>query len=173
MRVSLWLGVCIYTYGYIYIDADDDDDDISGHFLFWSAVFLSIWKGNNTFDGKIIVTWLKKKRKRKLHGCVVVRLSRVITFMTQGAGAGLVYMSEMILFCLWFSADFFGPSCVSALASFQARGNRWFFSWVTFHQVFVCLYSFIFIFPKRLSHCDDDVMSDECCIIFVRLCTSQ
>lgn len=36
---------------------------------------------------------------------------------------------------------------------------------------FVCIV--LFYFFERLSHCDDDVMSDECCIIFVRLCTSQ
>lgn len=48
---------------------------------FFSEVLSScfIWKGNNTFDGKIIVTW----REPKLHGDA--RCTRVITFMTYGA----------------------------------------------------------------------------------------
>lgn len=142
MRVSLWLGVCIYTYGYIYIDADDDD--ILGHFLFWSAVFLSIRKGNNTFDGKIIVTWLKKKKKKiaRLRGRSALQGHNIYDARSRRRIG--VYMSEMILFCFWFSADFFGPSCVSGLASFQARGNRWFF--VSDVPSSFCLFVFFYFY---------------------------
>lgn len=66
--------LCDWVYVYIHMDIyiNADDDDILGHFLFWSAVFLFCFlKGNNTFDGKIIVTWFKK-----LHGCAVIWLSR-------------------------------------------------------------------------------------------------
>lgn len=61
-RVYLCDWVFVYIHMDIYIN-DDDDDDILGHFLFWSAVFLFLFfKGNNTFDGKIIVTRIKIAR---------------------------------------------------------------------------------------------------------------
>lgn len=76
--------LCDWVYVYIHMDIyinADDDDDILGHFLFWSAVFLlcRFKRGNNTFDGKIIVTWLKIAR---LCGYTA---HRVITFMTRRA----------------------------------------------------------------------------------------
>lgn len=164
MRVSLWLGVCIYTYGYIYIDADDDDDDdILGHFLFWSAVFLFIWKGNNTFDGKIIVTWLKIAR---LCGCWAYQGHNIYDVRSRPPD-----------WCTWVRCFFLFCSSLDqvvflVLLHFKQEGTGD-FPWVMqmFHQVlFVLFYFYCF---ERLSHCDDDVMSDECCIIFVRLCTSQ
>ena len=154
MRVSLWLGVCIYTYGYIYqrwwwwwyLGALSFLKCCLPCFYFFVVLF---WKGNNTFDGKIIVTWLKIAR---LCGCWAYQGHNI--YDVKEPAAGLVYKSEMIFFFFLFkkkkkkSADFFGPSCVSVLASFQARGNSWFFhEWcrcsIMFDFLF-CLYSFYF-----------------------------
>lgn len=57
--------------------------------------------------------------------------------------AGWVYMSEPAFVSREKRADFSGPICASGLASFQARGTRW-FSWVMFHQV--CLFFILFYF---------------------------
>lgn len=86
--------VYVYIHVDIYIDADDDDDDILGHFLFWSAVFLFCFlKGNNTFDGKIIVTWLKIAR---LCGYLAYQGHNI--YDVRSRLPDLVYMSEMIFF---------------------------------------------------------------------------
>lgn len=159
-RVSLWLGVCIYTYGYIYINADDDD--ILGHFLFWSAVFLFIWKGNNTFDGKIIVTWLKIAR---LCGCWAHQGHNI--YDVRSRPPDWCTWVRWFFFLLWTKFVF------PVLLHFKQEGTGDFHEWCRCSIKF-CSYSFVlFCCFERLSHCDDDVMSDECCIIFVRLCTSQ
>lgn len=144
MRVSLWLGECIYTYGYIYISTLMMMMMISWG-TFFSEVLSScfFWKGNNTFDGKIIVTWLKIAR---LCGCLAYQGHNIYDVRSQSP---LVCMSEMIFFFKEKkkSDDFFGPSCVSWSRFISSERKRLiFFSWMMqmFHHVWFSLYSFIF-----------------------------
>ena len=186
MRVSLWLGVCIYTYGYIYINADDDDDDdILGHFLFWSAVFLVFifyfvlfWKGNNTFDGKIIVTWLKIAR---LCGCLAYQGHNI--YDVKEPAAGLVYKSEMIFFFFLFKKKkkkkcwllwtklCFCPCFISS------ERKQLIFSWVMqmFHHVWLFILFVFFFFSFFFLNVCNTVMMTWChvemsAVLFLYVC---
>lgn len=135
MCVTLWKehdvffnkDACISVIGCMYIHMDIYISTLM-MMISWGTFFSEVlsscffWKGNNTFDGKIIVTWLKIAR---LCGCLAYQGHNIYDVRSQPP---LVYMSEMIFFLkrkkkVMTSLD---QVVFPGLASFQARGNGWF-----------------------------------------------
>lgn len=159
MCIHIW-----YIYGYI-------DADISEHFLIWSALLLMLIKGNNTCDGKIIVT----KINCTMYSCFTPPF--VITFMTWGLNDWigvyewvkvLLYFSFMwtklfFILCLqrtkvlWVMRMFF---CVDFIFSF-------------FFCLCVCFVCILFLFWFFLNICNTVIhvwWEYECCIFFFFVC---
>lgn len=157
MCIHIW-----YIYGYI-------DADISEHFLIWSALLLMLIKGNNTCDGKIIVT----KINCTMYSCFTPPF--VITFMTWGLNDWIgVY--EWVKVLLYFSFLLCGPSYFSSCVSSKQKFYEWcecsFVLTLSFPFSFVCvsvLFVFFVLFCFFLNICNTVIhvwWEYECCIFF-------
>jgi len=169
LRLQRCLYLCdrVYVYTYIVYIYGYIDSDISEHFLIWSALLLMLIKGNNTCDGKIIVT----KINCTMYSCFTPPF--VITFMTWGLNDWIgVYEWVKVLLYFFFLFLFLWTKLFFILC--LQRVMRMFFC-VDFSIsfsffLFVCAFCFVCNF---LNICNTVIRvrwEYECCNIFMYVC---